>query len=1049
MPQAIANRLPGSFPFLGVSGGATSGGARTGRCRTAGAAPYPRLVHPGVVGAPTGLGIRAKRSYSYRMRPTGSAIWLALASLRLTIGCLAALMVLVVACTLAQVEVGTWPAVDRFMRSWLVWWSVPGAALLLPVFPGGVLVGLLLGMNLLAAHLSRLQLTWRKAGLWIIHAGLVLLVAGEFVTGAFQQDMRMTIEEGQTVDFVESPRALELAVVDTTDPAVEEVHGIPASRLASGARIDVPGTPLAVQARRYLRNATFVRRAAAAPSLVTAGVGGDVEVIEQPPVTAEDRVNTAAAVVELAADGRSLGTWLTSNALASPQSFQHAGRTYVLALRPARQYLPYSLTLKDFRHDRYPGTDIPRNFSSLVRLSDRATGAGRDVLISMNQPLRHGGRAFYQASFGKGDRLSVLQVVENPGWLLPYAAALLVGTGLLVHFVLARRRPAGPQAAAAQAPAPPRPRRWGAAWLAPRLAGVLALGGALAGLAPPGAVRGLDLDAFGRVPVLEGGRLKPVDSVARNALLLLRGQQELRHDGRRVGADEWLLDVLFRPEVADAQPAFFVDDPEVLGLMGLAQGSGRYFPMRALLPHLKEIERQGEAARQVESGRRTRFQGAVANLLDRIQLYLRLRNTIERPGTGGLAAERADPGSAARWATLAELAAFRPLPPAAGRDPDAWRTTGEALAAAAAGGPDPALRAWALVSRAYRAGDGPAFDAAVAGLRRAVAAASPPAARQATREALFNRAQPFRAGMAIYVLAALVLLASWLWRPAVLRPTAFALLLVGALVHSAGLAARILLQGRPPVTNLYSSAVFVGWAAVVVGLLLERVHRRGFGTAVASASGFASLLVAHHLAGTGDTMEMMRAVLDSNFWLATHVVAITVGYSGTFLAGALALGYAVRRHLARSPDPAGTRALVSLTYGVLCFALFFSFVGTVLGGIWADQSWGRFWGWDPKENGALLIVLWNAVILHARLAGLVREQGLMAMAIVGNAVTSLSWFGVNMLGVGLHAYGFMDSALWPLAAFVASQLLLAALALVPRRLAAAAVAPVLRPEVRA
>jgi ABC-type transport system involved in cytochrome c biogenesis permease subunit len=255
----------------------------------------------------------------------------------------------------------------------------------------------------------------------------------------------------------------------------------------------------------------------------------------------------------------------------------------------------------------------------------------------------------------------------------------------------------------------------------------------------------------------------------------------------------------------------------------------------------------------------------------------------------------------------------------------------------------------------------------------------------------------------------------------------------GATVHTLGLVSRVVLQGRPPVTNLYSSAVFVGWGAVVLGVVLERIYRKGFGTAVAAASGFASLIVAHHLAADGDTMEMMRAVLDSNFWLATHVVTITIGYSGTFLAGAIAIGWAIREHVAPSLEPATGKALSSMVYGVICFALFFSFLGTVLGGIWADQSWGRFWGWDPKENGALLIVLWNAIILHARWGGFVRERGIMAMAIFGNVITSLSWFGVNMLGVGLHSYGFMDKAFWALAAFDASQFALMGIALLPRR----------------
>ncbi len=182
-------------------------------------------------------------------------------------------------------------------------------------------------------------------------------------------------------------------------------------------------------------------------------------------------------------------------------------------------------------------------------------------------------------------------------------------------------------------------------------------------------------------------------------------------------------------------------------------------------------------------------------------------------------------------------------------------------------------------------------------------------------------------------------------------------------------------------------------------------------------------------------MEMMRAVLDSNFWLATHVVTITIGYSGTFLAGAIAIGYALRKHLvtrASTPETA-TRPALGMAYGIICFALFFSFVGTVLGGIWADQSWGRFWGWDPKENGALLIVLWNAIILHARWGGYVRERGIMVMAIFGNVITGLSWFGVNMLGVGLHSYGFMDKAFWALTAFIAAQLVLMGICYAPAR----------------
>ena len=569
--------------------------------------------------------------------------------------------------------------------------------------------------------------------------------------------------------------------------------------------------------------------------------------------------------------------------------------------------------------------------------------------------------------------------------------------------------------------------------LAPWVAGGLALAGAVAGALPPGKARGFDVDGFARLPVLEGGRVKPFDSLARNSLLVIRGQQSFTYQGLTVSAAAWLLDVFFRPDTADSEPIFVINDPDVLGLMGVKQTAERYFSFRDMEPHLQEIDKQGRAAHAIESKQRTRFQSAIANLFERVLLYYKLRGSVQPLGGPPLAElirQRGAPGAAESQQVMADLSPFRPLPPVAGRPADAWRNVGEALGA---GGLDPALEPIARLGAAWTEDDSRPFNEAVASLKGVAFASSPEVLRQADREVTFNRAQPFYAGMVVYVLALLALFASWLWKPQLLQPAAFGLLSSAALIHTGGLVFRIIIQGRPPVTNLYSSAIFVGWAAVLVGIVLESIYRRGFGTAVAAASGFASLIVAHHLAGDGDTMEMMRAVLDSNFWLATHVVSITIGYSGTFLAGAIAIGYTLRKQLAKTIDAETSRALTSMAYGVVCFALLFSFVGTVLGGIWADQSWGRFWGWDPKENGALLIVLWNAIILHARWGGYARERGIMTMAIFGNVITSLSWFGVNMLGVGLHSYGFMDKAFWALSGFIASQALLMALCLAPRR----------------
>jgi len=368
-------------------------------------------------------------------------IWKVLSSLKLTIVALGALMVLVVACTLAQVELGSFGAVRRYMYAFVIWAHVPGTTRRIPVFPGGALVGIVLMVNLIVAQVGRLQLRWSKAGIWIIHAGLVLLLAGQFATGLLQVEMRMGIEEGQTANYVESTRNEDLVVTDVTDPKGDEDFAIPESLLAREAPIDVPGTPLRLDVKGYLRNASVAMRGAGdPPAVATAGVGTNIAVKELPPVTADDDSDNRAVFVEPIAGGHSYGTWLVSSSLGAPQSFIHEGHKYVLTMRPQRQYLPYSLTLKKFRHDVYLGTDIPKNFSSLVHLSNPETGEDRDVLIYMNHPLRYRGKAFYQASFGKGDTLTILQVVDNPGWLLPYIACILIGLGLLVHFGLAMRR---------------------------------------------------------------------------------------------------------------------------------------------------------------------------------------------------------------------------------------------------------------------------------------------------------------------------------------------------------------------------------------------------------------------------------------------------------------------------------------------------------------------------------------------------------------------------------------------------------------------------------
>lgn len=367
-----------------------------------------------------------------------------LASLQLTIVLLALLMGLVVACTLAQVNLGIFQAVEVYMRSFLVWWGPASATWEIPIFPGGALVGAALLVNLTAAMFVRLEASWRKGGLWLSHIGLILLFVGEFVAGGFQVETMMPVEVGQTMNYAESNRRAELVFLE--EGATEDtVYAIAPSRVLKGGLIQDAALPASVNILEYHRNAKVLQAPAlAARSRANAGFG--TQIVAQPaePAPSEEQ-NIPAAYVELKSrKGESLGTWLVSTAL-EPQPIQIDGKAYLVALRSWRNYMPFSLTLKEFRHDKYAGTEIAKNFASLVRLRDAETKEDRDVLIYMNHPLRYRGRTFFQASFGKGDTLSVFQVVENPGWQIPYWACVIVSLGLAWHFIarmLPTRRPA-------------------------------------------------------------------------------------------------------------------------------------------------------------------------------------------------------------------------------------------------------------------------------------------------------------------------------------------------------------------------------------------------------------------------------------------------------------------------------------------------------------------------------------------------------------------------------------------------------------------------------
>lgn len=581
------------------------------------------------------------------------------------------------------------------------------------------------------------------------------------------------------------------------------------------------------------------------------------------------------------------------------------------------------------------------------------------------------------------------------------------------------------------------------------------------GLMPPNYDSDFDIAGFAELPVQTGGRIMPLDSVAMNTLRIISQRSSVRTEDGDMPAIEWLMAVVYDPQTANNIDVFRIDNAEVLGLFGIEQKDRKFFSYAELEPHRQTI---GEQANRVnpEAQLRTVFERQIVKLATAMNYYERLQFSLhpgddivlmpaiyarwqEVVGPGREAFARAESGQSynqaayqqfvtftSQFLQLSKIADLGIVPPQSEEaiEVNDWANIGEALLYSIQTQQlDPIVDGYTQLGVAYRENNPEDFNATLSKMQ-AEFAPQAPTGRVAFEE-FFNTFAPFYQASVLYVFIFLVVAFSWLGWTKELQRACLWLLVLAFIIHTFGLGARMWIQSRPPVTNLYSSAIFVGWGAVLLGILLEKFQRNGLGAFVASMVGFITLVIAHNLAKTGDTLEMMRAVLDSNFWLATHVVIITAGYSSVFLAGAMAVYYVIKRLTPGGIDKATGASLYRMVYGITCFSLLFSFVGTMLGGIWADQSWGRFWGWDPKENGALMIVLWCALMLHARWGGICHERGFMLLAIVGNMITAWSWFGTNLLGVGLHSYGFTDSGFLWLVLFWLSQIIFIMVGLLP------------------
>ncbi|RMG17444.1 MAG: hypothetical protein D6731_04080, partial [Planctomycetota bacterium] len=586
---------------------------------------------------------------------------------------------------------------------------------------------------------------------------------------------------------------------------------------------------------------------------------------------------------------------------------------------------------------------------------------------------------------------------------------------------------------------------------------------------------------FESLPVQDAGRVKPLSTLAGFQLLRLRGSRTAyRPDGTKLTPGEWLLDCLFYPEVANTYEVFLVQNAEVLtgaGLGAVVKKRRARYSYDELKDGTHELFKRANVFSQKEAKQRTLVEQQTLDLARNLQDYMALVHALDLvrggplrvDGSGGLQrifgkkqAPLSEVLAKARLVTFlfqqmdaaegvpqetkeqeiaaiqelakrietrsrrsAALRLFAPAEPV--DDAKEWLSPYDVVHLSFTGSNDLTRHhqlLGALESMMASRADPAAFRAALTAFHEGAVALASARGEYAKipREVRYYQRDYFGRALLLFSLAFVLTAISWLRDHRYLYRAVWALTVLGAAAVTWGVADRCLIRGRPPVSTLYETILFVAGCGVWLSLFVEWLNRQRIALALATFVGMGGMFLAmRYEAHDGqDTMGNLVAVLDTNFWLATHVTCITLGYMGALVGALFGHVYLFGKLVGlKRGEPAFYRSVSRMTYGTTCFALLFSVVGTILGGIWANYSWGRFWGWDPKENGALLICLWLLAMLHARLGGYVKHWGFNALAVVGASVVAFSWWGVNLLGVGLHSYGFTSGVLKVLAGFYA------------------------------
>ena len=508
-------------------------------------------------------------------------------------------------------------------------------------------------------------------------------------------------------------------------------------------------------------------------------------------------------------------------------------------------------------------------------------------------------------------------------------------------------------------------------------------------------VQSLSAFEIGDIPLQDEGRIKPLDTFARNHLLAFYGKRSIKE--LDMGATDWIINLILNPENGRDQKIFNIRNPEVASSLFLDWTNEHKYSFNQITPGLSEQSSMLEMIDQKDASDRTVYEK---------QLYEISRNIL-------------------RFEEISYLKALKFIPPSNNSESGEWLSPFDFILKGipANENQEAILNSLQMYLANRLAGNDLEMSSALNRYEMALSTFQGINVKvdNLKKETWMNRVNLFYISLGLYLLSFIFLSISWMIKPILLNRVAYLLLISGTVIHGYGIFLRMQIMERPPVTTLYESVIFVSLIIMALAVLLEYFRKDGLGIFVGSVSGSVLHYVGFSYAADGDTLGMLVAVLNSNFWLATHVTTITIGYGASLMAGCVGHLYLIQE--IRGVNSASLKSIFNNLFGITLLALFFTLFGTILGGIWADQSWGRFWGWDPKENGALLIVLWQLMMIHMRLSGLAKPKEFALGMALNNIIVALAWFGVNLLQVGLHSYGFDDGVARNLFMFIGFEII--------------------------